>query len=549
MQIDAGKYRECRELLMFSFENDLTAEQNERLNQLLEEDAVRHYYLDLVELSQNLKDIHWPDNDVVPLTDQEVWQLLAQYEKEAQPIVIPEQKPPIELITNVRQRKAQLRSAPRKIPASLWLSLGSVAAVLMVLFYMTHWAKGIAQPVAVLEDAMAAQWESPLQIGGPLFDKSRPYTLLKGFAKIRFNSGVTVHLESPAKFMFDSADQMRLEYGQLAARVPKAAKGFRVDTPTCQIIDLGTEFGVTISELGETKVQMFDGKASLASKIGEQQQSAFLTKGQARRVDMAGRMSVVSFAPNAFVREINSQTQIVWRGETELDLADMVGGGNGLGTGMAGAGIDPTTGNARHLFDEGILLTQSASQRFAATPKFEFIDCVFVPGLDDQPAQISTTGLTCEAFLRTDGSYWGYPLNGAWHVGQGVPRHTLVLDGKTLDENNWRAMTLHPNMGLTFDLQRIRQALPGPRPVRFCARVGLSETISDFIDTHPESEVWVLLDGQVKLCQQIRLSEGAVDIQVPFEAENRFLSLAVTAVNGGVGYNWVVFVNPVIELE
>ena len=111
MQIDAGKYRECRELLMFSFENDLTAEQNERLNQLLEEDAVRHYYLDLVELSQNLKDIHWPDNDVVPLTDQEVWQLLAQYEKEAQPIVIPEQKPPIELITNVRQRKAQLRSA------------------------------------------------------------------------------------------------------------------------------------------------------------------------------------------------------------------------------------------------------------------------------------------------------------------------------------------------------------------------------------------------------------------------------------------------------
>ena len=195
MQIDAGKYRECRELLMFSFENDLTAEQNERLNQLLEEDAVRHYYLDLVELSQNLKDIHWPDNDVVPLTDQEVWQLLAQYEKEAQPIVIPEQKPPIELITNVRQRKAQLRSAPRKIPASLWLSLGSVAAVLMVLFYMTHWAKGIAQPVAVLEDAMAAKWESPLQIGEPLFDKSRPYTLLKGFAKIRFNSGVTVNLE------------------------------------------------------------------------------------------------------------------------------------------------------------------------------------------------------------------------------------------------------------------------------------------------------------------------------------------------------------------
>ena len=110
-------------------------------------------------------------------------------------------------------------------------------------------------------------------------------------------------------------------------------------------------------------------------------------------------------------------------------------------------------------------------------------------------------------------------------------------------------MTLHPNMGLTFDLQRIRQALPGPRPVRFCARVGLSETISDFIDTRPESEVWVLLDGQVKLCQQIRLSEGAVDIQVPFEAENRFLSLSVTAVNGGVGYNWVVFVNPVIELN
>ena len=47
-------------------------------------------------------------------------------------------------------------------------------------------------------------------------------------------------------------------------------------------------------------------------------------------------------------------------------------------------------------------------------------------------------------------------------------------------------MTLHPNMGLTFDLQRIRQALPGRVWFGFVPGVGLSETISDFIDTRPE---------------------------------------------------------------
>lgn len=549
--IDSEKRKKCRDLLILSLEGELTTEQNACLNDLLEDAALRRYYLDFIELIQYLKDIHWPEENLVPVLDQSLWQLLAQDEKEAQPLVLPSEQPPIELITDVRQRKTQLKSPQRKIPANFWLSLGSLAAVVMLLSYIAHRPHVPAQPVAVLEDSLEARWETPLDSDARFYAaSSSSYTLLKGYAKIRFDTGAMIHLESPAKFVLDSADHMRLHYGSLVAFIPDASSGFVVDTPTCRIVDLGTEFGVGITDRGETEVQMFSGKASLTSAVrGHGRETQLLTEGQARMVDTAGRVSIVPFAPNAFVRGINSQMQIVWRGQMELDLADMVGGGNGLGTGTPGAGIDPATGTMRNLFDQSAILTRPASHRFAVTPEFDFVDSVFIPGFDQGPSLIASTGLTCDEIPLTSAQYWGYPFNGAWHEGAGVPRHTLILDGVRLDQNDVRALTLHPNMGLTFDLQRIRRSLPGPRPVRLRARVGLSETIAHFVDADPESEVWVLLDGRVRLRQRIRLREGGFDINVPLRPADQFLSLAVTDANQDVAYKWVVFVNPVIELE
>lgn len=477
------------------------------------------------------------------------WEALAQDEKQAETLVIPSPPEPEELITDVRRRKAMLAADRTRIPISTWISLGSLAAVLMLLVYITHFSRVPAQPVAALLDAVDARWESPLEVGEKLYDGAEKYTLLDGYAKVRLNNGVVVLVDAPARFSFLSCDKMSLDHGRLTACVPATAIGFTVDTLNSRIIDLGTEFGVSVSDAGETQVHLFRGKASLVSSLdGQTLESLTLTQNQAKSVDRSGRIAAIQLAQNTFIREISSPNGVVWRGEA-LNLADIVGGGSGFGSGTHDAGIDPDTGDRRYRLDAAGMTTRAATHRFVATKDFPFIDCIFVPGFDAQPTQIASTGLTCDQFPPTSATVWGYPFNGAWHEGVGVPRHTLVLDGIELDRSReQQTLAIHPNLGITFDLQQIRR-LPRLHPVRLRTRAGLSQTAAQFTDDNPKSEFWVLVDGQVRLRQMVQMSEGGYEIDIPLSSSDRFVSLAVSDGDGSTAFNWAVFVNPVIELE
>lgn len=476
------------------------------------------------------------------------WEALSLDERHAETLVIPSPSMPEELVTDVRRRKAQLATGRARIPVSSWVSLGSLAAVLMLLVYITHFSGVPAQPVATLLDAIDARWDAPLDVGGRLYNRAEAYTLLEGYAKVGFDNGVVVHFDAPARFVMMSGDKMNLDHGRLTAYVPSTAIGFTVDTPNSRIVDLGTEFGVSVSNFGETQIHMFHGKASLVSSLdGQTLESHTLTQHQAKSVDKSGRIAVIQLAQHTFVREINSQSGVVWRGEP-LSLADVVGGGDGFGSGTAGGGIDPETGGVRHDLDDITIRDRSASHRFTVARQVPFIDCIFVPGFDDNPTQVTSTGLTCQ-FPPTSAGFWGYPFKGAWHEGHGVSRHTLMLDDTPLDRAGEPSLTLHPNMGITFDLQQMRQSLSGLTLGRLHARAGLSQTVSRYVDTNPESEFWVLIDGQIRLRRLVKMSDGGFEIDIPISASDRFLSLAVTDGNGDTAFNWAVFVDPCIVLQ
>lgn len=478
------------------------------------------------------------------------WEALAQDEKQAKTQVIPSPPEPEALITDVRRRKALLATGRTRIPVSTWISLGSLAAVLMLLVYMTHFSRVPAQTVAALLDAVDAKWESPMEAGARLYDSDTVYTLIEGFAKVRVDNGVVFYIDAPARFSFQSCDIMNLNHGRLTACVPSSAIGFTVETLNCRIIDMGTEFGVSVSDFGETQVHLFRGKASLASSLyGQPLESITLTQEQAKSVGRSGRITPIPLAQNTFIREIDSRSGVVWRGES-LSLADIVGGGNGFGTGTRDAGIDPDTGTRRDRLDAVVMTTRAATHRFAATKDFPFIDSVFVPGFDAQPTRITSTGVTCDQFPPTSATLWGYLFNGAWHEGIGVPRHPLVLDGIVLDRPEGRpSLAIHPNMGITFDLQQIRRSLHRLEPVRLRTRAGLSKTAAQFTDANPKSEFWILVDGQVRLRRMVQMSDGGYEIDVPLSPSDRYLSLAVSDGDGSTAFNWAVFVNPVIELE
>lgn len=84
-----------------------------------------------------------------------------------------------------------------------------------------------------------------------------------GMLRMLFDSGVEVTLQGPADFELVKGDLMLLSSGLLTANVPPGAEGFRVNTPTARITDLGTAFGVHLDSDGASHVSVFDGEVEV----------------------------------------------------------------------------------------------------------------------------------------------------------------------------------------------------------------------------------------------------------------------------------------------
>jgi hypothetical protein len=166
-----------------------------------------------------------------------------------------------------------------------------------------------------------------------------PGTTLKverGLAEIRFRCGARVVLEGPARLELLSEKSARLLRGKLTARVSGPAAGFEVLSPQGKVIDLGTEFGVAVSEQGATDVFVFEGKVTaLSTTAGD---PVNVTQNQAARI-ADGKVVVHQAEPGAdqFVRAIVPPPVIRPRG-VRLTFDEPGAGGmldkEGRGTGL-----------------------------------------------------------------------------------------------------------------------------------------------------------------------------------------------------------------------
>jgi hypothetical protein len=84
--------------------------------------------------------------------------------------------------------------------------------------------------------------------------------LERGLAEIEFDQGARVILQGPAGLELISASSVKLHYGTMTARVPALAKGFSVLTLGGEVVDLGTEFGLSVDNSGTTIVRVFKGE-------------------------------------------------------------------------------------------------------------------------------------------------------------------------------------------------------------------------------------------------------------------------------------------------
>lgn len=231
----------------------VSEEQASGLNTLLRSDAVaRDEYLLRVELHARLAsetDLFVSD---APETNASTFERNAMTLRD----VAPARLPP-------RQGKRNLAVA---------IALAACAALLLAGWWALKPARleerqgATSKAVAMLNRVVDARWnqagENP-RLGAPL--EPGWLRLESGLAQVVFYSGARVVIEGPAELELVSANEGRCRSGRLVAEVPPQAKGFRIDTPRLSVTDLGTSFGIKVTEV-RTELHVFKGSVECVAK-------------------------------------------------------------------------------------------------------------------------------------------------------------------------------------------------------------------------------------------------------------------------------------------
>jgi hypothetical protein len=207
-------------------------------------------------------------------------------------------------------------------------------------------------------------------------------------------------------------------------------------------------------------------------------------------------------------------------------------------------GIDLGTGRA--FKGPATTIRRARRNEFRPASQLRGIDGVFVPNGASGPVVISSTGLTFSECPRTSGSYYGGPANsGTFFDIPSQQIYTVRLQGISFGTTTHPALTLHPNAGITFDLDQIHQDNPDIQIDRFTAVCGIPKNSPQ--PQFSSADVWVLLDGVVRLHLHYVAERNVVErLDVPIPAQARFLTLVATC-SGRADYSWIFFGDPFLE--
>jgi hypothetical protein len=132
--------------------------------------------------------------------------------------------------------------------------------------------------------------------------------LLGGAVELTLSNGVVIVLEGPGTIELRDELAAFLHAGTALVRMPEGMSGFRLDTATTAVLDLGTEFAVRISPGFVTDVQVFDGAVVASSKTsgGADPFPTRLEAGQAARFlpQGKGEPQPIPYAESRFVRRL-----------------------------------------------------------------------------------------------------------------------------------------------------------------------------------------------------------------------------------------------------
>ena len=415
------------------------------------------------------------------------------------------------------------------------------AAIIMICFAVTRYVLD-HRVVATLDEELHAQWAQP-----PEDANLHPgvMTLEQGFARITFKQGTQILVQAPCTFDLRSKNRMRLDQGMVTANVPEQAHGFSIQTPHSTVTDFGTEFGVQVKDVKASEVHVFEGRVQCRT-AKQQDKPLDITRNNAGVLSASGDLTLKSLGsrPNLFTRELPDVNSRFGIPNKRLDLTDIVGGGNGFGTGQRLHCIDPATGEVRSRYSYG---KRRLGQDYTPVSKLLMVDGVFVPPVAGGFALISSSGYHYEFPPAAGGGWWTEVASASVANLDDVNPSPLKLGEQIFGQDNHPALLMHANVGITFDLDAIRKTLSGTRIRNFKSYCGVSHRATETGD--PVSEFYVLVDGELKYRREIAMRTLPTPlVQVRLNADNRFLTLVCLSGEENNG-DWSFFGEPALELE
>lgn len=196
------------------------------------------------------------------------------------------------------------------------------------------------KPVAIvtrvnqIDEAAAARLRPGTRI------KPGVLSVASGQVQIEFHNGALINLEGPAELRVLSVDAANLLSGKAAVRIPPGARGFVLNTPEAAIVDLGTEFAVSVGKRGESELHVVDGevdvsllgrdgntlisqRVSEAKSLRMSRDAALLESIDTPSVALPGIHAPVSVplsVPQGYIQSVRaSRPEIYWRFENLVD--------------------------------------------------------------------------------------------------------------------------------------------------------------------------------------------------------------------------------------
>jgi hypothetical protein len=245
----------------------------------------------------------------------------------------------------------------------------AAAAVLIAALGLWIGSNSKKQAVGSVVRVETVEWENDAghAAGQPLYAGTRLH-FHAGLVELDLAGRGRMIVEGPADLEIRGALEATLRDGRVMMRVEESGHGYRLETPGGAVVDLGTEFGVSVRD-GGVETHVLDGKVEAFPTGGEKM---LLGKDDAVRFAGSGVERIEADAGSFYTRlpppREESLRAIHWPlddgtdGEPERAVVRGFGPGEWdmrpamLGVGRLPEGIPGVFGNARHFDGEGAFM-------------------------------------------------------------------------------------------------------------------------------------------------------------------------------------------------